>query len=118
MDIKDTAPGFLSDWQRGLVAGIAAFRDAILALAPADALAEVEKLRKQCDVYRELAVDHTNQELIQLARAEAAEAEVARLKPIVTELFASLQQTARDRDLSEGELAFMRRMDAALGGTP
>ena len=33
---------------------------------------------------------------------------------VLAEVAASLHQTARDRDLSEGELAFMRRVDAAL----
>ena len=32
-DVSDTAPNYLSDWQRGLVAGQNAMRDAILALA-------------------------------------------------------------------------------------
>ena len=33
---------------------------------------------------------------------------------VLAEVAAYLHQTARDRDLSEGELAFMRRVDAAL----
>ncbi len=32
-DVSDTAPNYLSDWQRGLVAGQNAMRDAILARA-------------------------------------------------------------------------------------
>ena len=37
-DVSDTAPNYLSDWQRGLVAGQNAMRDAILARA-----AEIER---------------------------------------------------------------------------
>lgn len=33
-DVADTAPGYLTDWQRGFVAGQTAMRNAILALIP------------------------------------------------------------------------------------
>ena len=43
-DVADTAPEYLNDWQRGLVAGQSAFRDAILALIPQSASAALDKL--------------------------------------------------------------------------
>ena len=42
-DGADTAPGFLTDWQRGLVSGQTAMRDAILAITPAGVIAQAEK---------------------------------------------------------------------------
>ena len=39
-DVSDTAPNYLSDWQRGLVAGQNAMRDAILARA--------DQIEKEC----------------------------------------------------------------------
>lgn len=43
-NVADTAPEYLNDWQRGLVAGQSAFRDAILALIPQPASTALDKL--------------------------------------------------------------------------
>jgi hypothetical protein len=67
-------------------AALGAIRDAILALAPADAMAEVQALRAELDAAYRMGMAEARSSLDRLARAEAAEAEVARLTSFLDDI--------------------------------
>ena len=69
--------------------------------------ARISELVEECNQLEVMARDYAEE-------AAALRAKVARLEGALGGVSASLHQLARDRDLSEAELDFMRGIDAAL----
>ncbi len=82
----------VSAWMEGITTSIRA-------LTPLDAKAALDRM-------------------LQEARRDEREKARREAKAVLTEVSAALHQTARDRDLSEIELNFMRRVDALIQEPP
>lgn len=96
-DIKNEGPDYLSEWQRGLVSGLDAFRSAIRALAPASGVAKLEKLR---------------------AERDADKAHVLRLLPLATERDRLAAELDAAHDKYQRDVFGLNNEGDPIGGDP
>jgi hypothetical protein len=91
----------------------------VLALVPADALAEVERMRREIEVTNACNNGLGRLNDVVRKRAEAAGAEVARMREALISARKTVYQSSIDRTQPEDAEAALRLIDAALkGDTP